>query len=275
MERRHPGGGSCKPALLALAVCMAPQLAQGQTSSVSNSGTLSTPQSVAYITFALTATDTITFKTWGFGGGINVAGNAIQAGGFDPLITLYSGVAAANIYVDGSGNPVADADNLVNPPWSYVGNCPAAGTVQIGTNNDCGDVQMQVPLAAGTYTLMLTDANYEPGALYDNAAIAAPFVDFTGGSLQFQTCDPVAGVCINRNGNYALDIVSTKAILLGFSKCDINQDMNTNVSDVQLIINEGLGVTAPTNDLNGDGVVNVADVQIVINAALGLGCAGK
>jgi hypothetical protein len=54
--------------------------------------------------------------------------------------------------------------------------------------------------------------------------------------------------------------------------CDINGDGAVNVVDVQLIVNEALGVTPAVNDLNHDGVVNVADVQIVINAALGLGC---
>jgi hypothetical protein len=44
------------------------------------------------------------------------------------------------------------------------------------------------------------------------------------------------------------------------------------VVDVQLEINEALGVAPALNDMNGDGVVNVVDVQIVINAALGLGC---
>jgi len=54
--------------------------------------------------------------------------------------------------------------------------------------------------------------------------------------------------------------------------CDLNADGVVNVSDVQLIINEALGVTPAVHDLNHDGVVNVADVQKVINAALGLGC---
>jgi hypothetical protein len=57
-----------------------------------------------------------------------------------------------------------------------------------------------------------------------------------------------------------------------FSPCDINADQSINVSDVQLIVNEALGVIPPSDDLNRDGVVNVSDVQIVINAALGRGC---
>jgi hypothetical protein len=53
--------------------------------------------------------------------------------------------------------------------------------------------------------------------------------------------------------------------------CDVTGVGNTSVSDVQLEINEALGVASAANDLNNDGWVNVADVQIVINAVLGLG----
>ena len=60
-----------------------------------------------------------------------------------------------------------------------------------------------------------------------------------------------------------------------FSPCDVSLEGNTNVADVQKIIDEALGAASAANDLNQDGVVNVADVQIVINAALGLGCAGE
>jgi hypothetical protein len=64
----------------------------------------------------------------------------------------------------------------------------------------------------------------------------------------------------------------TQTFTVSSSPCDINIDGFTNVADVQLIINEALGVTIGIHDLNHDGAVNVADVQKVINAALGLGC---
>jgi hypothetical protein len=57
-----------------------------------------------------------------------------------------------------------------------------------------------------------------------------------------------------------------------FGPCDINADQSINVSDVQLIVNEALGVIPASDDLNRDGVVNVSDVQIVMNAALGAAC---
>lgn len=180
--------------------------------SLSYTGTLSSPEIAFQTTFTLPAAGSVTFQTWGFGGGINAAGQVIPAGGFDPLIALFSGSGpTANIVVDGSSNPLADADNLSNPPWSFVGNCPPAGTVAIGSNNDCGDDFMQTPLPAGTYTLLLTDANYIPQAIFDNGTLSEGFVDLTGGV--FQTCDPGSGACINPNGNYAVDIVSDQQIL--------------------------------------------------------------
>ena len=63
----------------------------------------------------------------------------------------------------------------------------------------------------------------------------------------------------------------TPGTIVAFT-CDLNGDGQVNVADVQVIINEALGVIAAVHDLNHDGVVNVGDVQKEINAALGLGC---
>jgi hypothetical protein len=60
-----------------------------------------------------------------------------------------------------------------------------------------------------------------------------------------------------------------------FSLCDLKQTGSISVADVQLIINEALGVSPIVYDLSGTGVVNVVDVQIEINAALGLGCTAR
>jgi hypothetical protein len=176
-------------------------------------GTLSSPEDASETTFSLTAADTVTIQTWGFGGGTNASAQVIMAGGFDPLIALFDGpVATATMATDGSANPLADADNLLNPPWSYVGNCPPAGTVAIGTDNDCGDDFMQVALGVGTYTLVLTDASYIPFAVFDNGSLAEGFEDLTSGV--FQTCDPVSNACITPDGNYAVDILSAQPDLI-------------------------------------------------------------
>jgi Right handed beta helix region len=61
--------------------------------------------------------------------------------------------------------------------------------------------------------------------------------------------------------------------LLTFSACDLNQDGVVNSLDVQIAINQTLGISSCTNaNLDGSGTCTVVDVQRVINAALGLSC---
>ncbi len=178
--------------------------------SVSYTGTLSSPEDVFETSFNLTTAGSVTLQTWGFGGGLNAAGQVIAPGGFDPLLTLFSGpVGTATIVTDVSGNPLADADNLSNAPWSYVNN-PAAGQVAIGPDLEFGDDFMQTPsLAAGTYTLVLTDAGYQPVAIYDDGALSEGFFDLTGGV--FQTCVSTTN-CITPDANYAVDIITSTVV---------------------------------------------------------------
>ena len=57
------------------------------------------------------------------------------------------------------------------------------------------------------------------------------------------------------------------------SACDLNSDGLVNVIDIQLGIDQALGILSCTSgDLNGDSQCNVLDVQRIINAALGAGC---
>jgi hypothetical protein len=68
--------------------------ASGGTTFNSYTGTLATPESVFETTFTILGTSTVTFQTWGFGGGTNASDTVIPAGGFDPLIALFTGPAA-------------------------------------------------------------------------------------------------------------------------------------------------------------------------------------
>ena len=57
---------------------------------------------------------------------------------------------------------------------------------------------------------------------------------------------------------------------------DINGDSSVNAVDVQLTINEVLGIeTGEDADINRDGSINAVDVQLVINAALGIEISGS
>jgi hypothetical protein len=171
----------------------------------SYTGALASSTDVVDVTFTLGSPATIGLQTWGFGGGMNAAGDVILAGGTDPFLGIFSGTgASATILTDGSGNPYGtslDLANYGNP--SFLG-CPPAGAPVIGGSAQCGDITMSVALGAGTYTVILTDGQYVPGAYYDNGTLGEPFSDFTGGAF----CNVVInGVdCPNTSGNYAFDI---------------------------------------------------------------------
>jgi hypothetical protein len=210
MKPARPRSVISKCGMLFSAVCLLTATASG-SSFLSYAGTFGTANDVLEESFTLTSADTINIQTWSFGGGTNAAGHLISAGGFDPLVALFSGLPpSAEIYVDSSANPFVDADNLSNAPYSPVGNCPPAGFVTIGAGTGasiCGDDFMQmVNLAAGVYTLVLTDANNQPNAIYDNGSLAEGFSD-TG---VFQTCNQTSEglTCVGRSAGYAVDIVS-------------------------------------------------------------------
>jgi hypothetical protein len=60
------------------------------------------------------------------------------------------------------------------------------------------------------------------------------------------------------------------------SACDLNGDSATNVSDVQMCVNQAIGVAAcGSADINKDGSCNVVDVQRDVNAALGGICVSQ
>jgi hypothetical protein len=202
--------GISKFGMLLSAVCLLTATASG-SSFLSYVGTFGAADDVLEESFTLTSADTNNIQTWSFGGGTNAAGHLIPAGGFDPLVALFSGLPpSADIYVDSSGNPFVDADNLSNPPYSPGGNCPPAGFVTIGAGTGasiCGDDFMKiVNLAAGVYTLVLTDANNQPDAIYDNGSLSEGFSN----SGVFQTCNQTSEglTCVGRSAGYAVDVVS-------------------------------------------------------------------
>jgi hypothetical protein len=154
------------------------------------------------------------------------------------------------------------------PPTSAVGTLPAEETTVTfpvsWAGSDIGSgistYSISVSDNSGPFTVWLnqataTTSNYpgQPGHTYAFYSIAKD------GAGNFQAGKTVAD---------STTTVSTQAS----STCDFSHNGATNVSDVQVIVNEALGTTPASDDLNGDGRVNVVDIQIEINAALGLGC---
>ena len=175
--------------------------------SVSYTGTLSSSTDVVQKTFTLSAPATIGLQTWGFGGGTNAAGTVILPGGTDPFLAIFFGTgASATILTDGIGNPFGtslDLSNYGNP--NFLG-CPPAGAPVIGGSPQCGDVTMTLPsLSAGTYTVVLSDGEYQANAVFDNGTLGEGFSDFTGGMFCNVLINGVA--CPDPlGGAYAFDI---------------------------------------------------------------------
>ena len=187
---------------------------------MSYAGTLSSPEDTVEYVLNLASAGTVTLQTYGFGGGTNAAGTVILPGGTDPFLAIFSGTGdSATIVTDGGGNPYGtslDMTNYGNP--DFLG-CPPAGAPVIGGSPQCGDITMTLALlAAGTYTVILSDGQYIPQAVFDNGTLGEGFSDFTGGGF----CNlSINGVdCPNTSGNYALDITApvpepSAVVLLG------------------------------------------------------------
>ena len=178
-----------------------------QADFISFVGTLSSSTDVVEETFTLSSPATIGLQTWGFGGGTNAAGTVIAPGGTDPFLAIFSGTGAgATILTDGSSNPFGtslDLSNYGNP--NFLG-CPPAGAPMIGGSAQCGDITMTLSaLAAGTYTVVLSDGQYIANAVFDNGTLGEGFTDLTGGA--FCNVDINGVACPDSlGGAYAFDI---------------------------------------------------------------------
>ena len=120
----------------------------------------------------------LNIQTWGYGGtsgapgGVNLLGNVISGGGFDPILTLFLGTGDTATFV----------------AFNDDGDCPP-GTL----NPNCRDSTLNLAgLAAGTYTLVVT--------AFSNFAIADEPGETLG--LGFENDGNFDG----RTANFAVDV---------------------------------------------------------------------
>jgi len=179
---------------------LAAAMGVASASVISLTGTLNTAEDTFETTVSVATAGTVTLQTWGFGGGINAAGMVIASGGFDPLVAVFAGTGSGATILNGS------SDGLSN--YSSFTGCPPAGTVTIGSfAGQCGDITMVMSLSMGTYTVILSDAEYIPNAIFDNGTFGEGFTDLTPGTLPLQTCADQNN-CVNDTANWALDITT-------------------------------------------------------------------
>ena len=136
-------------------------------------------------TFSLTGTvdQIVTIRTLGYAGGTNLNGVMVPAGGFDPIVSLFSAAGTLiGFNDDGGGVPV----------HSLTGRA--------------ADSLLEITLAVGTYQAVLTQYDNVPNGNLGEGFSRAGQGNFTPqlancGATQF--CDPYGNA---RNGGWALDI---------------------------------------------------------------------
>jgi hypothetical protein len=189
--------------MLSAVLAMSSNAALADSTGTSYAGTLSNPNDTFEVTLTLASASNVTLQTYGFGGGTNQAGTLIAPGGTDPFVGLFAGLGASATFIHGT------ALDLTN----YTPGCPRAGTVSNFGDTACGDVTMVFDaLAAGTYTVLLSDGQFIPGAAIGaGTTLGDGFFDFTGGVFCNLEDTNTGTACPNVSGTYALDVITNSS----------------------------------------------------------------
>lgn len=145
-------------------------------------GTFSADDQVQLFDFSLATAGSVTFQSYGYGGGVNFAGSTIPAGGFDSYFTWYAA----------DGTEIGTNDD----------GCGSAGH----TPNGCADAYFQRSLAAGNYILALTLSGNPP-----NGDLGDGFHGSPGFSCSGSFCDAFGEA---HTGNWAVDILTVDSASL-------------------------------------------------------------
>jgi uncharacterized protein (TIGR03382 family) len=154
--------------------------------SISNTGTFTTDDQIFQVEFTLSAISTVTFQSFGYGGGTNGAGTVIPQGGFATNVAVFSASGSQSLIDQDSlgGNPPSDCSpRNINSVTGF-----------------CFDGFLSLNLSAGSYILTVT----EQGNPANGNTLADGFPEtgagnFTGGPF----IDPEGN---QMNGNWAVDI---------------------------------------------------------------------
>ncbi len=100
----------------------------------------------------------VTLRTWSFAGGTNAEGQVIQAGGFDPVVSLFNSSTGALISFndDGFHYQVPDTENEF-PTFPYFPYFPNFSNIPFfPSTNSAYDSLLATNLSAGNYTVTVT-----------------------------------------------------------------------------------------------------------------------
>lgn len=141
---------------------------------------------VALISFTVSALSTVEFRSFGYAGGVNAAGQKIAQGGFDPIIELFNSAGLMIGHQDDSTCKKVAADAV---------------------SHQCWDIDYTATLAAGSYTVSLQQ--------YNNYAVSNKLADgfyYQGAQYQNFRNGFVDEAGYKRNGSWALDLLNVNPV---------------------------------------------------------------
>ena len=153
-------------------------MSSAQGGIVSYQGSFADADQIFLLEFSIDTPSSLSIQGFGYGGGVNGSAVNIQAGGFDTIISLFSGSG-------GSASLIEFNDDGVCPPGSFD-----------GVTGGCLDSTLRRDLVLpGIYTIALS-ASF-------NAPVGLTLGDgFSGGGSFFDVFGD------NRTGNYAFDVAT-------------------------------------------------------------------
>jgi sugar lactone lactonase YvrE len=198
-----------------------------------------------------------------------VSGGGALATGSEDLALVGSSAPVLQISATHSGDFLAGAQGTFT---ITVGNQIAAAA----TNEPVTVTDTLLPTTGltGLTLSSLPDNGWNcSGTTCTNSSYVAGGVDFpplTGTvNVASGTGSPLTNKAQATGGGSSVSATATDSItVVSLATCEAPGYNSVTVSDVQAIVNQGLGSSKSANDINQDGVVNVVDIQIVINAVL-------
>ena len=169
--------------------------AQSHAAAFSFTGTFSQDDDIFLIPFTLGADQNVTLRTLSYAGGTNAAGALVPAGGFDPILSLFTSA--------GSLVAVSDDDGVATDP----------------TSGNAYDSLLDLALGAGSYILALTQYDNFPNGfdLADGFSSVFGPGNFTPAlAADAGNACPAPQFCDDggfaRTGNYAVDLIDVSAV---------------------------------------------------------------
>lgn len=214
--------------VLAVAAIAAGSLA---ANTFSFAGTFTSDDQVQLFSFTIASPATVTFQSWGYGGGANAASNPIPPGGFDSLFSWFG------------------------PDGSLIGmNDDGCGAANLN-NGVCLDAYASVFLEpAGTYTLALTQSgNGSLGSGFPGD-LALGFQEqgqgnYTASGACPQFCDAFSN---QDNGNWAVDIFGVNSATEAASSPEAGSSVLTAIGLSILTLAGRRRFAIRTNSATGD-----------------------